>query len=244
MPVIKKLKKASPPDCNYIILNCLIEAFNRVHPECKTKMDITPRIIKKKIPVWSEYYTSVGKRFTVNPQIHSIYSSWFKHHWIHGARATRHLTHIKISYWGVKKFLRIWCLRAIDKKMSFCEDIPRWIKQVPKHLKTQEMCNEEVGIEPCSLVQVLDHFKTGEMCNDAVEKDPYRLGDVPVRYRMARVFEKIIERYPGALIHAPNWLKTVKMCERPIEADPWQLYHTPDHFKTHKMCDIVVRWDP
>ena len=49
--VIKKLEKAPLPDCNYIILNYLIEAFNRVHLECKIEIDITPRIIEKKIPV-------------------------------------------------------------------------------------------------------------------------------------------------------------------------------------------------
>ena len=45
---VKKIKKASPPDCDYIILNCLVEAFNRVHSEYKIYMDITPRIIEKK----------------------------------------------------------------------------------------------------------------------------------------------------------------------------------------------------
>ena len=39
----------------------------------------------------------------------------------------------------------------MNKKMSFSKDVPRWIKEVPNHLKTQEMCNEVVRIEPCSL---------------------------------------------------------------------------------------------
>ena len=70
--VIKKLKKASPPDCNCIIVNCLIEAFNGVHPECKIEMDITPRVIEKEIPAWSKYYMSMGKKFAANPHIHSM----------------------------------------------------------------------------------------------------------------------------------------------------------------------------
>ena len=65
--MIKKLKKASSPDCDYIILNCLVEGLNRVHPECIIEMDITPRVIEKEIPVWSKYYASVGKKFAVNP---------------------------------------------------------------------------------------------------------------------------------------------------------------------------------
>ena len=64
--VIKKLKKTSPPDCDYIILNCLTEAFNRVHPECKIEIDITPRIIKKKIGTsitraWAKKLLSIHK---------------------------------------------------------------------------------------------------------------------------------------------------------------------------------------
>ena len=64
--VIKKLKKASPQDCDYIILNCLTEAFNRVHPECKIEIDIIPRIIKKKIGTsitraWAKKLLSIHK---------------------------------------------------------------------------------------------------------------------------------------------------------------------------------------
>ena len=134
-------------------------------------------------------------------------------------------------------------MRPINKKMSFCRDVPRWIKKVPKHLKAQEMCNEVVCIEPSSLTYVPDHFKTEKMCNDA-EKDPYRLGDLPDSYKMARVCEKIIEREPRILKHVPDRLKTARMCERAVETEPWQLYYAPDRFKTQKMCDDVVGKNP
>ena len=51
--------------------------------------------------------------------------------------------------------------------MSY-ENVPRWVRAIPKHLKTQEMCNEAVRIEPYSLEVVSGHFKTQEMCNEAV----------------------------------------------------------------------------
>ena len=38
---------------------------------------------------------------------------------------------------------------------------------MPDHLKTQEMCNEAVRIEPTLLVFVPDRFKKQEMCNEA-----------------------------------------------------------------------------
>ena len=43
-----------------------------------------------------------------------------------------------------------------------------WIVTIPDHLKTQEMCNEAMCIEPPLLVYVPDRFKTEKMCNGAV----------------------------------------------------------------------------
>ena len=53
------------------------------------------------------------------------------------------------------------------------ENVPRWIREIPGHLKTQEMCDEAVGIEPRSLAFVPDRFKTGEMCNEALGRDAH-----------------------------------------------------------------------
>ena len=57
--------------------------------------------------------------------------------------------------------------------MKFCqyakEDLLN-IWYVPEHLKTQEMCNEAVQMDPWALRYVPDHFVTQEMCNEAVEK--------------------------------------------------------------------------
>ena len=51
--------------------------------------------------------------------------------------------------------------------------VPRWIKEIPDHLKTQEMCNEATRINPLSLPYVPDHPQTQEMCNAAVMEDPW-----------------------------------------------------------------------
>ena len=40
------------------------------------------------------------------------------------------------------------------------ENVPRWIREIPGRLKTQEMCEEAVGIEPHSLAFVLDRFNS------------------------------------------------------------------------------------
>ena len=53
--------------------------------------------------------------------------------------------------------------------MSY-ENVPRWIREIPEHLKTQEISNGAVLIEPYSLEVLPDHLKTQEMCNELVHR--------------------------------------------------------------------------
>ena len=55
------------------------------------------------------------------------------------------------------------------------ENVPRWIRETPEHLKTQEMCNETVAQFSCALRYVPDHLKTQEMYSHAVSNSPYML---------------------------------------------------------------------
>ena len=50
---------------------------------------------------------------------------------------------------------------------------------VPDRLRTQEMCNKVVCMDPYSLEFVPDRFKIEEMCNKAVRREPYTLRYVP-----------------------------------------------------------------
>ena len=63
--------------------------------------------------------------------------------------------------------------------MSLLEIIPVWIRETPDNLKTQEMCNEAMCIDPYSLAFVLDRFKTQKMCDKTIEIDPFTLWHVP-----------------------------------------------------------------
>ena len=58
--------------------------------------------------------------------------------------------------------------------MSY-ENVPSWITEITRRLKTQEMCEEAVWTEPRSLAFVLDHLKTEGLCIKAVRKNPYAL---------------------------------------------------------------------
>ena len=50
---------------------------------------------------------------------------------------------------------------------------------IPDHLKTQEMWNEKVEIEPRFLTLVPDRLKTQGMCDNAVQNRPWLLKYVP-----------------------------------------------------------------
>ena len=78
------------------------------------------------------------------------------------------------------------------------------------------MCDEAVGIAPCSLAfvpdmsHVADYFKTQEMCIKSVEKEA------------------------ESLEHVPNHFKAQEMCKRAIEADLYTLIFCPDWYVTQE----------
>ena len=63
--------------------------------------------------------------------------------------------------------------------MSYYENVPHWIREIPRRLKTQEICEETVWIEPRSLAFVPDCLKTEGLCIKAVRRNAYALDWVP-----------------------------------------------------------------
>ena len=59
----------------------------------------------------------------------------------------------------------------------------RSLEFVPDRLKTEEICNKAVSINPPSLAYVTDHLKTQEICDEAVRTEPYSLKFVPDHLR-------------------------------------------------------------
>ena len=55
--------------------------------------------------------------------------------------------------------------------MSY-ENVSRWIREIPRQVKTQEACIKAVEEDPSNLRHVPDRFKTEKMCNEAVRNIP------------------------------------------------------------------------
>ena len=71
--------------------------------------------------------------------------------------------------------------------MPYYENVLRWIKDVPRHLKTQEMCEEALLVESRSLAFVPNHFKTEGLCYIAVRRDQYALDCMPDNLKMQKI---------------------------------------------------------
>ena len=82
--------------------------------------------------------------------------------------------------------------------MSLLEIIPIWIREIPDHVKMQEICNEAVGIEPCPSVYVLDHLIMQEMCNEAVRRGSYILRHVSDHFRTQEMCNKAVKKAHGS----------------------------------------------
>ena len=67
--------------------------------------------------------------------------------------------------------------------MSY-ECVPRWVREIPEHFKTQEMYNETVDHFSYTLRYVPDHLKTQEMCKQAVRNSPAVFFLVPDRFKI------------------------------------------------------------
>ena len=121
-----------------------------------------------------------------------------------------------------------------------CNMTLRNLEFVPDHLKTQEMCNEAVHINPLLLTYVSDHFNTEEMCKEAVTNKAYTLRYVLDYLKTQEVCEKAVEEDPWELKDVPYYYQTEKMWEEVVEKNPWYLGHVPNQYKTEEMCNKAV----
>ena len=95
------------------------------------------------------------------------------------------------------------------------------------YLKTQEMCNKAVRIEPGLLGCIPEHFKTQEM---AVRNKPW-LTLVCDQYITQEMCSEVVHTMPKAFRWIPERFKTQDMCKKAVEKDSSMLKYVPDHFE-------------
>ena len=73
------------------------------------------------------------------------------------------------------------------------ESIPRRIREIPEHFKTQEICNDTVAKFLYALRYFPHHLKTQEMCNQAARNNPAVFLIVPERFKTQELCVKALE---------------------------------------------------
>ena len=87
--------------------------------------------------------------------------------------------------------------------MSYYENVPRWIREILRHFKTQEMCEEAVWIEPRSLAFAPGCLKTKYVCIKAVRRNPYALGCVPYNLNIQKICNEAMRENPAVIFSCP-----------------------------------------
>ena len=118
-------------------------------------------------------------------------------------------------------------------------NVPIWIRETLRHLKTQEMCNKAIEEEPCSWVFIPNRFKTQGMLNEAVRREPYTLLYVPDDFITQEMCEEAMPVGPAVFFLIPDRLQTQEMCIKAVEVHPWHLGHITSITLKHKKCVII-----
>ena len=121
--------------------------------------------------------------------------------------------------------------------MSY-ENISRWNRETPEHLKTLGMCNEAVAQSSYALKYVPDYLKSPEMCKEVVCNNPAVLFLVPDHFKTQDMYNEALEVDPWSLYDIPDYLKTQKMCNEVVKDDPSSLQFVPDSFVSQQQLDV------
>ena len=81
--------------------------------------------------------------------------------------------------------------------MSYYENVPRWIREVLRCLKTQEMCEEAVWMEPRSLAFLPGRLKIEGLCITSFRKNAYALDCIPDNLKTQKICNEAIHENPA-----------------------------------------------
>ena len=116
---------------------------------------------------------------------------------------------------------------------------PSFLTLFLDELKTQEMCNEAVRIDPWLLYNIPNYLETQKMCNEAVRIDPWLLCDIPDYLKTQKMCNEVIKKAPWMQFDAPDRFRNLGMSIRaPLRLIPL------DHPKTQGVCERAVEKDP
>ena len=109
-------------------------------------------------------------------------------------------------------------------------DVPGWITELPKRLKTSEICNETLRMSPLSFVLVPKGLITQEIRNEIMPTLPGAFSHIPYHFKTQEMCKKAVEEYSPSFGFVSDHLKSQEMCDKAFEKDPYSLIHLPNRF--------------
>lgn len=111
------------------------------------------------------------------------------------------------------------------------------------NLKTINMCQIAVKIDPLMIEFVPDDMKTSQMCHDAVKIISRLLEFVPNNIKTYKMCKHAVKQDSTLFVFVPDALKTVEMCKQVIKCNLFLFLYVPDNMKTANICHFAVESD-
>jgi len=111
-----------------------------------------------------------------------------------------------------------------------------YFPDLPEHLKTAEMCLEEVKRSSAMLEYVPEKFKTAEFYIEAVKENGRVLEYMPEALKTAELCLAAVKLCGGSLEWVPENFKTAELCFEAVKQDGDAIKNVPEKFKTLELC--------
>lgn len=142
----------------------------------------------------------------------------------------------------------------ISKKKEFIETTDEYVKRIkerkirfsniPKKIRTYEMCLEAVKVNPFNLKEVPEEFLTEELCYAAVEHDSMAMRFVPSNIKTKQFCLNAMELNEDCTHEIPSKFIDDKLAIQLVSTNGRYLRHISDNKKTKELCAIAFENNP
>jgi Domain of unknown function (DUF4116) len=117
------------------------------------------------------------------------------------------------------------------------------LKWVPKHHRTEELCEIAVERTGVALAFVPESIRNKELCRMAVTHDGLALECVPEKLRTLEICKIAVEKNGMALGYVPLGLQTPELCRIAVGQNYRMVGFLPKHLRTSDLCRFAVELD-
>lgn len=135
----------------------------------------------------------------------------------------------------------------IESEIKYLTDIKNGeirLKDIPKKIRTYEICIEAVKQHGSNLKDVPEDLKTEEICLEAIKHIGYMVNYIPKDLQNKKFYAKVLKIFPAALRDIPKKYISEKMINDAIECDGIVLEFLEEKEKTKNICKMALESNP